>query len=994
MMHPENKEALFNWLDKPVKNKNTHEKADRLVNLIKLVYTNKDYLVKTRPKTHDGGIDLEVYDKNVKIYGLFQAKNLNKRLSDDEVNDIIQKIDNNYKNKGNSKNIPILIFSTQGFTNDGKNFKCNDLPNIKLLNFDDFHAYLSSIAGLKAEILNTLKHYQIDDYVKSITILKNYKKLYLNLPPSYGKSFIIKTIIQNQFHAKKILWLTPSKEIMKNILKNTKLPVTDNITSLTYTKLVADIKKGIMPGANLIVLDELHRTGAFTFEPAVETLIKNNPNASIIGASASNERSDGTQMIKELLPEIDDTEKITIRRDLTDCFKEDIIQIPNYVLRGYNIVLTEELNELEKNVPESKKDDFNKEKKKLIADWDEGNNLDDIVAEDFKQTHECKKGLIFCESIEKLNQQKDGLSRAFRKINKKPPKIYTYVSETDDIGLTSQEMKQQFENFQEASSKNYHLLFSVNKLNEGLHLNDLDFVVFLRKTQSEILTLQQLGRILKPVNDSQKEIWVYDYAANLNRTKVIYFKKIHAYKAKQNAYREKYGYEKVKMPVLIEDPIFVETEKLLKIVKFKFSTWMENFNKTKKHKTEHGFFPPQSMDILGTWCQTQRDKFKSYVINPEKRGKLNNTDLSRLELLESINFDFFPLDDLETNWEKTLSQYEKFIKQNKRAPKINNKNKQENSLANWAQNQRQNKRKGLLSTKRITTLDRINFDWGKSNKEREKKWDENFKEVKVYYKKYGKWPDKGKKSNNPRLGAWCKFIKGKYHNNTLDQTKLKKLTEIGFDFGKSREDQEKEWQIKFKILKEYVKKHNEMPKRGHLLDRWCHTQRQAFKGKKGFNFTSDKIKQLDSIGFNWETRETEWYIKYNQLEIFIKDNGREPQGKDTFVSWVQVQRTQYKKGKLSQKKINLLKKIGLDVTKKREFYNNSWNNYYFLLKEYIKDKDFPRNRTEFKGEKLGGWCSRQRQLKKQNKLSKERIQKLNEIKFPWELRKVEVNQEK
>ena len=42
-----------------------------------------------------------------------------------------------------------------------------------------------------------------------------------------------------------------------------------------------------------------------------------------------------------------------------------------------------------------------------------------------------------------------------------------------------------------------HLLFSINMLNEGLHVNEVSGVVLLRPTESPNIFYQQIGRCLK-----------------------------------------------------------------------------------------------------------------------------------------------------------------------------------------------------------------------------------------------------------------------------------------------------------------------------------------------------------------------------------------------------------------------------------------------------------------------------------------------------------------
>ena len=69
--------------------------------------------------------------------------------------------------------------------------------------------------------------------------------------------------------------------------------------------------------------------------------------------------------------------------------------------------------------------------------------------------------------------------------------------------------------FQNDNSKGVKLLFAVDMLNEGLHINGLDGVVMLRDTNSNIIFLQQLGRALSVSDDRTTQPWVFDFVNNI-----------------------------------------------------------------------------------------------------------------------------------------------------------------------------------------------------------------------------------------------------------------------------------------------------------------------------------------------------------------------------------------------------------------------------------------------------------------------------------------------
>ena len=86
------------------------------------------------------------------------------------------------------------------------------------------------------------------------------------------------------------------------------------------------------------------------------------------------------------------------------------------------------------------------------------------------------------------------------------------------------------------------------------------------------------------------------------------------------------------------------------------------------------------------------------------------------------------------------------------------------------------------------------------------------------------------------------------------------------------------------------------------------------------------------------------------------------------------------KNKISEDKIYKLEQLknwkwGIDL-------NNIWNEHYNELKNYLENNDrIPKNRDKDTNiRKLGQWVSNQRRNKKINRLTKERIEKLEHLK--------------
>ena len=98
--------------------------------------------------------------------------------------------------------------------------------------------------------------------------------------------------------------------------------------------------------------------------------------------------------------------------------------------------------------------------------------------------------------------------------------------------------------------------------------------------------------------------------------------------------------------------------------------------------------------------------------------------------------------------------------------------------------------------------------------------------------------------------------------------------------------------------------------------------------------------------------------------------------------WVGRQRTFKKKGTLNPTRIQKLESEGFSW----DLLEDAWHEMYLALVEYKRvhgDCNVPKRSSD--NPQLGSWVGGQRQAKKQDKLSSERIQKLEAIGFQWTL---------
>ena len=253
-------------------------------------------------------------------------------------------------------------------------------------------------------------------------------------------------------------------------------------------------------------------------------------------------------------------------------------------------------------------------------------------------------------------------------------------------------------------------------------------------------------------------------------------------------------------------------------------------------------------------------------------------------------------------------------------------------------------------------------------------WHNKFEELKAYRKKHNT-------CNVPRshssLGIWVGTQRAYRKTGKLTQDRIDKLESIGFIWDIS----EYLWLEKIEMLKKYKKKHKHcyVRQKEKTLGSWVNMQRRLYyKGE----LSQEKIEQLDSIGFVWDIEAYRWNSKIELLKAYKKKhrhcNVERKEG--SLGKWVILQRVLYEHRALEEERIQELNSIGF-IWNVEE---HQWLEKFKLLKEY-KKKHKNCNVSRKDGE-LGEWVYRQRILYYQGKMPQDKIEKLNEIDFVWQLR--------
>ena len=196
--------------------------------------------------------------------------------------------------------------------------------------------------------------------------------------------------------------------------------------------------------------------------------------------------------------------------------------------------------------------------------------------------------------------------------------------------------------------------------------------------------------------------------------------------------------------------------------------WEDKFSALVKYKEAYGDCNvPQSWienPKLGAWIGNQRQTRKQGTLSDE-----------RVRRLKEIGFIW---ESNEAAWEEKFSNLIKY-KEAHGDCKVPMGWIENPSLGQWADAQRQARKKGTLSEARVRRLEEIGFIWELL----EAVWDDLFAALTEYKQAHGdcnvpqKWPE------HPELGTWVNTQRGRRKKGVLSKERTRRLDEIEFIWG-------------------------------------------------------------------------------------------------------------------------------------------------------------------------------------------------------------------
>ncbi len=747
-------------------------------------------------------------------------------------------------------------------------------------------------------------------YESALTMLSETGKAAIIHPTGTGKSFIAFKLCEEHPNAT-VCWLSPSAYIFQTQLENVKAAGSKEFTNIkffTYAKLMLLSEKELVDiQPDYIVLDEFHRCGAEQWGKGVQALLELYKGVPILGLSATNIRYLDNQ--RDMADELFDG-NVASEMTLGETIVRGILTPPRYVLSVYSY--QKDLEKYEKRVQAAKsktvRDAGEKYLEALRRAIEKADGLDVIFEK--HMTDKTGKYIVFCSTKEHMDEMQTYVGKWFGRIDENP---HVYSVYTEEVHASKS-----FQAFKEDNDDTHlRLLYAIDALNEGIHVENVSGVILLRPTISPIIFKQQIGRALSA--SKNKEPVIFDIVNNIENLYSI--GGIEEEMQIAVSYYRSLGIEgdivneRFKIFDEVEDcrRLFERLEETLT------ASWDMMYEKAKayyhvcgdleipaRYTTEEGY-------SLGSWIAVQRK-----VRAGKQFGVLDEKRIAKLDKIgmrwESVN---------DVSWQKYyLAAKEYFTENGDLSVKAGYVTRTGVRLGNWIANLRAYKSSGIkssyLTEERIKQLEGIGMIWSQVDYI----WEQNYHTMVEFNRENGhcEVPTEYVAKNGIRLGEWLRRLRRQKESGKLTEEQVERLEKLGVRWDGSYAQA---WEKGFNEAKKYYLHNHELnmsmgytTAQGFRLGAWLNNQREKFKAGK---LDEDKKARLDQIGMIWE-KESSWDTNFRLAKAYYETHGnlKVPVNyRENGVwlnKWVNEQRQIYRgkrKATLSNERIALLETIGM-----------------------------------------------------------------------------------
>ena len=459
-------------------------------------------------------------------------------------------------------------------------------------------------------------------------------------------------------------------------------------------------------------------------------------------------------------------------------------------------------------------------------------------------TNKSGRYIVFCVGKEHMDEMVSHVPEWFAGVN--PDVVYEAYSNDPNTDKA-------FADFKTDTSDRLKLLFCIDMLNDGVHVEGISGVILFRPTISPIIYKQQIDRALTAGDNTTPLILdVVNNFEGLTSISGLQSEMQEAvYRLNANGEGDKIVTERFEVIEQVHDcrVLFERLQASLS------SSWDYYFSEASIYYAEHGslnipkrYTTPAGLS-LGVWLVTQRRVREGQI-----QGNLTEQQIARLDSIGMVWGN-----RKEIAWQhgfEVAKKYHDTYGNLMVARKYVDPDGY--PLGQWILKTRQQKLNGRLKEERIAQLDEIGMVWSVFDA----KWEKAYALAAAYYEENGNLniPRSYVTEAGERLGQWVASQQWAYPKGKLTDEQVERLNRIGMYWG-NRND--RQWNEGYQEAKRYFDAHSDLnvpaeyvSPGGYNLGNWVKRQRYTRQNpeKSCAVLTEERIAKLDEIGMRWETR--------------------------------------------------------------------------------------------------------------------------------------------
>lgn len=805
-------------------------------------------------------------------------------------------------------------------------------------------------------------------YQNMVSMFETQNRVGVVQPTGTGKSFLYLKWIEDHPQDSFTI-LSPSTEIFTQLQEYAEasgspdlLKSVQMISYQALLKMTDEDARSIHP--NKMILDEFHRTGAEQWGPSLQRLLDANPQAKVLGASATPVRY--LDNSKDMAAALFDR-NLAVEMTLGEAVERNILPTPVYVPVWYDI--DGKMSRYEQDVAQlddsQKRREMQGKLEQLKRRLENAYGAEKIFKKHMPHDH--GKYIVFCRDREHLEEMKQTVPAWLADVNGSV-RSYVSLSAESDRDLQLQAFKD------DKSEDAIKLLFTIDRLNEGLHVKGIDGVIMLRPTTSPIIYLQQMGRALSV---GSKTPVIFDMVNNYQSVQIPLKvgKSVNVFEKEFSDAMES-DRNSVSFRMFEDMKEFTSLFQQLesRLYPSRDEQWDMGFALVKEFVEVHNRLPYQKDSFkgvnIGMWCHDQK----------ALAGSPNYPEARYIRLKELGLFDV----SYDTKWENAFSLLKKFVATYNRYPK-QREEYEGFKLGSWVNDQKKKAKLPTYPSDRREKLNAFGFFNQSSIKDVfDREWHKNFAVLESFVSAYQRLPQTDEVYQGVKVGAWCRRQKQQAYKGKLAPDKYALLEQKGF-LKKSLNDV---WKDNFSLLKKFVEEKKRFPKKleiyeGFNIGSWVVFQRTAAQND---NYPADRKEMLQSIGLLDEISREEkfanqWDENYSLLLQFVSEHDRLPKVGEVYMDvniglWLANQKANAKSTNYPTERLDKLQKIGV-FSATREA---NWEQKCSLVEQFVAEYHrLPKQKEEYHGVNIGTWLSANIRPEKLETMSEEKRRRLEAI---------------